>query len=96
MGPSLFLFRIQYSALNDVLARHRDVFKLELGILREHRVSIHVDPAAHPHFYKARPLPCALRERVNAEIDRLLRLGIITPVKQSQWAAPVVPVVTTA
>ena len=87
------LFRIQHSALNDVLARHCDVFKLELGTLRDHQVSIDMDPAAHPHFYKARPLPYALRERENAEIDIVLRLGIITPVKQSQWVAPVVTVV---
>ena len=87
------LFRIQRSALSDVLARHSDVFKPELGTLRDHQVSIHVDPTARPRFFKARPLPYALRERVDAEIDRLLRLGIIIPVKQSKWAAPVVPVV---
>jgi len=87
------LLRIQHSALSDVLACHCDVFKPELGTLRAHQMSIHVDPAAHPRFYKARPLPYALRERVDAEIDRLLRLVISTPVKQSQWTAPVVPVV---
>ena len=77
----------------DVLARHYNVFKQELGTLREHQVNIHVDPAAHPRFYKARPLLHALMDGVDAEIDRLLRLGIITPVKQSQLAAPVLPVV---
>ena len=69
------------------------MFKPELATLRDHQVSIHVDPTARPRFFKARPLPYALRERVDAEIDRLLRLGIIIPVKQSEWAAPVVPVV---
>ena len=61
--------------------------------MRYHQVSIHVDPGAHPRFYKARPLPYALRGRVDAEIGRLLRLGIITPVKQAQWDAPALPVV---
>ena len=53
------LFRNQRSALSDILARHSDVFKPELGTLRDHQVSIHVDPTARLHFFKARPLPYA-------------------------------------
>ena len=34
----------------------------------------------------------ALREKVEAELERLEGLGIIIPVQHSEWAAPVVPV----
>jgi len=34
------LFRIQHSALNDILTRHKVVFKPELGMLRDHRMTI--------------------------------------------------------
>ena len=34
-----------------------------------------------------------MKARVDAELDRLQKAGIISPVKHSEWAAPVVPVV---
>ena len=34
-----------------------------------------------------------LREKVEAELDRLQTLGIISPVQFTRWAAPIVPVV---
>ena len=34
-----------------------------------------------------------MKSRVDAELDRLEKAGIISPVKHSEWAAPVVPVV---
>lgn len=40
----------------------------------------------------ARPLPYALRERVDAELDAMLRAGVIEPVDCSDWASPLVPV----
>ena len=33
-----------------------------------------------------------MRAKVEEEIDRLLKEGIITPVKYPEWAAPIVPV----
>ena len=45
-----------------------------------------------PIYYKARPLPYAMRTKVDNELKRLEENGIIEPVKFSDWAAPVVPV----
>ena len=45
-----------------------------------------------PKFYKAHPVPLALQQRVTAEQDRLHAEGILCPIKVSDWAKPIVPV----
>ena len=46
-----------------------------------------------PQFHKARPVPFALKEKVEEELKRLQREEIVQPVQFSDWAAPIVPVV---
>ena len=50
------------------------------------------NPDVTPKFCKAHTIPLALKEKVEAELERLESLGIIVPVQHSNWAAPVVPV----
>ena len=45
-----------------------------------------------PKFYKPRSVPFAMRNFVEKELERLQMQGIIEPVKFSDWAAPIVPV----
>ncbi|GFU07126.1 transposon Tf2-9 polyprotein [Trichonephila clavipes] len=47
------------------------------------------------HLKRVRTVPFALKGRVENEIDRLEREGIIENVDSSEWATPVVPVVKT-
>lgn len=65
------------------LSRHDRLFDSELG---------KADPSANPRFCIARPVPHALREKVDNELRRLESEGIIEPVQFSEWATPVVPV----
>ena len=78
-------------SLSKVLEQHKAVFE-GLGELKGHRAKITVDPSAQPRYCKARPVPYALREKVEEELDRLQRECIIEPVQFAEWAAPVVPV----
>ena len=41
-------------------------------------------------FRPKRPIPYTIREAVDAEIDRLLETGVISPTNYSKWAAPIV------
>ncbi|XP_062389531.1 uncharacterized protein K02A2.6-like [Sardina pilchardus] len=84
---------VREETLEVVLQRHNEVFKKELGTLKGIKVSIALKPQHQPRFCQARVVPYALRPKVEAEIDRLSEQGIISPVKFSDWATPIVPVV---
>ena len=75
------------------MGRHSVLFKEELGQIKGVKVKIYVDPKARAIVYQPRPVPYALRARVEEELKRLEATGIIEPVAHSDWAAPVVPVV---
>ena len=55
-------------------------------------MKLNVDCDATPKFFKARTVPLALKEKVEAELQNLESMGIISPVESSRWAAPIVPV----
>ena len=87
------IFRIGNNlSLQQILAKHADVFKEELGELQGVTASIHVSDKARHRFVKSRQVPFAMRAKVEKELDHLLALGVIRPVQFSDWAAPIVPV----
>ena len=81
------------SRIQEVLDRHSDIFKEELGHIKGAPVTLHTDPSQQPRFFKARPVPYALRTKIETELSRLQGQGVIEPVSFSDWAAPIVPVV---
>lgn len=83
----------QPGSIQEVLDKYSEVFKDELGTLKDIKATISVKPDVPPKFFKSRPLPFAMKERVEKEIDRLEKANVISPVKYSEWAAPVVPVI---
>lgn len=94
LKPTLSVFHTR--ADNDeqeLLGRHVDLFKDELGLLKAFAVTIQVKASAKPSFYKPRTVPFALRGKVKQELDRLERMGVIEAVTFSEWAAPIVPIV---
>ena len=86
------IYQLQMSNLQDTLDRNQELFQPGLGTLKGFEAKIYVDPEAKPRFCKARPLPYAIRQMVEKELERLEKEGIIEPVQYADWAAPVVPV----
>ena len=50
--------------------RYREVFSEALGTITPFQAKLSVNDGARPKFFKLRPVPFALRERVEQELDR--------------------------
>ncbi|XP_070386908.1 uncharacterized protein [Dermacentor albipictus] len=81
-------------AIADTLrAEYADLFSPGLGLIKGPPVHLQLREGTIPRFCKARSIPYALQEPVNAEIAKLADTGILTQVASAEWAAPLVPVV---
>ncbi|XP_052749474.1 uncharacterized protein K02A2.6-like [Galleria mellonella] len=79
--------------LEKLIDQYREIFSEEIGEIRNYTVKFSLKENVTPIFIKARPVPFALKEKVENEIDRLEKAGILEKVTYSQWGTPVVPVV---
>ena len=77
----------------NLLIKYKNIFDSSLGMYRGEPVSIKLSPNAIPKFLKARPVPYALKERVEKEIDNMVADGVLKPIPYSEWATPVVPII---
>ena len=80
-------------SLQSVLDKHAALFDGTLGCMKDVEVDLHIKPEAKPKFFKPRPVPYHLKQKTEDELQRLENLGVISPVKTSKWAAPIVPLV---
>ena len=81
------------SSCQQILNKHKALFADELGTVKGTTSRFHIQADVQPKFFKARPVPYALQQKVEAELNRLEASGVIKPIQFSQWAAPIVPVV---
>eukprot|EP00731_Ephydatia_muelleri_P001779 Em0001g1779a len=79
--------------LAQLLKEYNAVFSAELGTIKTFKARLVLKKGALPKFCRARSVPFALRPAVEAELDRLEKLGILEKVSYSDWATPIVPVV---
>ncbi|GBL76949.1 Uncharacterized protein K02A2.6 [Araneus ventricosus] len=79
--------------LSQLLEEYKNIFDDELGEINNYQVKLELKPEVKPIFCRVRTIPFALKGRVENEINRLEKEGIIEKVEHSEWATPVVPVV---
>ncbi|XP_014675469.1 PREDICTED: uncharacterized protein K02A2.6-like [Priapulus caudatus] len=77
-------------SVEEVVKQHAKLFESELGTVKGFKADIKLREGAQPIFHRARPVPYALRDKVEAELDRLEAEGVIKKVKSSDWASPIV------
>ena len=73
-------------------AKYKDIFSPELGKLKGIKAKLHLKENFTPKFVKARPVPYALKPKIDKELDNLVEKGILEKVSYSDWATPIVPV----
>ena len=72
--------------LRDILTKYNSVFTEDNGKVKGMKATLTLKENAQAKFCKARPVPYALKEKVEQE------LGIIKKVDHSDWATPIVVV----
>jgi hypothetical protein len=76
----------------EVCNQFPDLWKDELGCLKDVELKIKFKPDAKPVFKKARPVPVAIQEDLTAAYDQGISKGIWIPVQFCDYGTPVVPV----
>ncbi|XP_056009319.1 uncharacterized protein K02A2.6-like [Ostrea edulis] len=79
-------------SVRGVLERYKNVFTDDLGMLKDISARIKVQESATPKFCKARVVPYSLRPKVDQELDRLIKKGILSKVEHSECVTPIVPI----
>lgn len=78
--------------VQSLLEQFPDLWRDELGSFTKFQVDLKLKEDAVPKFFKPRTVPFALKAKVEAELDRLVRLGILVPINHSKYATPIVPI----
>ena len=78
--------------VNQLIQKYPEVFQEGLGTIKHYKATLQLKQGATPRFCRPRPLPFAIREQVEDELDRLVGKGILHKINHSDWAAPIVPV----
>ena len=90
---NIFSVRIaKMKPLHALLQYHQILFSKELGEIHPFTASLHIQADATPRFFKARPMPFAIKDAISQELNRLEKQGTISLVTHSQWATLIVSV----
>lgn len=78
--------------LDTLLAKHEEVFNEALDTTEGERAHLVLKPVFRPKFVKARTVPSSLKPAIEQELEKLEKLGIISPTSSTEFATPIVPV----
>jgi hypothetical protein len=70
-----------------------ELFTGKVGSFKPYQVKLHIDESVQPRQEKLRHVPFHLREKVEAEVRKMLEQDLIEPVNgPTKWISPIVPV----
>ena len=72
--------------LDGLVSKLRDLFDGQLGLLKGIKAHVELVEGAKPMYTKPYRVPYALRPKVELELGKLEKAGVVTPVTSSDWA----------
>lgn len=78
--------------IDQIVKEFPNVFSDRLGTYTKRKISLQVKPDTVPVYCKPRPVPFALQEKVDKEIDKLVTDGVLEPLDVSDWGTPIVAI----
>jgi len=88
-------FSVSNSSVQSVVNKYDSVFQQDvdkLNTIKNFQADVKLRTETTPVFKKARPVPYALRSKVEESLDKAEKEGILKKVKSSKWASPIVVV----
>ena len=79
------------SAEENLKSKYATLFDASPGMAKGITAKLRVKGAV-PNFFKPRPVPSALKDKIADELEMLERVGVIEKVNYSNWSAPIVPI----
>jgi len=78
-----------HEKLDNLLKQYEDIFRDELRQCKQIKAKLHIKSEAIPKFYRPRPIPLVMKEKVEEDLARLEKIGVISKVELSKWATPI-------
>ena len=78
--------------MDNLFTKYASLFDGGLGTVKGDTAHLKLKENAILQFFKPRPVPFALKEKIVEEIKQLESLGVLEKVDFSDWATPIVPV----
>jgi len=78
----------QRNNLLRLLIQHEELFDGTLGDWRDELVNFELKKDAKPFHGRPFPIPQVHKDTVKKEVERLVEIGVLKPIQESEWAFP--------
>ena len=82
------LTSIEQDKLYKLLVKYKDIFDGSLGAWETDNVDFELKEGAQPVSQRYYPVPHLYKETFKKELDRLVELGVLEKVHESEWGSP--------
>ncbi|CAL1685114.1 unnamed protein product [Lasius platythorax] len=81
-----------HDRLANLLQKYKNLVSEEFSFIKGVKAQLKFKENAKPVFIKSRGVPFKLQEKVELELENMVKAGILEKVDSSRWATPIVPV----
>ncbi|XP_037944459.1 uncharacterized protein K02A2.6-like [Teleopsis dalmanni] len=86
------IFSLETDQKEEIVQIFKSLFDCGLGRFIESKAKLNLKDEARPKFCKPRPVPLAIKPKVEKKLNHLVNIGVLKPVTYSDWGTPIVPV----